>query len=48
MCEKHQAKRLRLEAAGSASDPRMSAVIRFTKTVINPSVDAPLFSARAE
>jgi hypothetical protein len=32
----------------SGGDPRMSAVIRFTKTVINPPVDSSLFSTRAE
>jgi len=32
----------------SAGDPARGAVIRFTKTVINPPVDASLFSIRAE
>jgi hypothetical protein len=32
----------------SAGDPNRSAIIRFTKTVINPPVDAALFSVRAE
>ncbi len=32
----------------SAGDPSRSAVIRFTKTVINPHIDASLFSIRAE
>jgi len=32
----------------SAGDPNRSAVIRFTKTVINPPVESSLFSTRAE
>jgi len=32
----------------SAGDPSRGAVIRFTKTIINPPVDASLFSLRAE
>ena len=32
----------------SAGDPSRSAVIRFTKTVINPPVESSLFSTRAE
>jgi len=32
----------------SAGDPARGAVIRFTKTVVNPPVDAALFSIRAE
>ena len=32
----------------SAGDPRMGAVIRFTKTVINPSIDQSLFSMQSK
>lgn len=32
----------------SAGDPTRGAVIRFTKTVVNPQIDASLFSIRAE
>ena len=38
---------LEKEIRRSAGDPSMGAVIRFTKTVINPPIDASLFTIAA-
>ena len=40
--------RFEKEIHRSTGDPRFSAVIRFTKTVINPPIDASLFSIEAK
>ena len=45
-CETIDGLQFEKEIHRSAGDPRFGAVIRFTKTVINPPVDASFFSTK--